>query len=413
MATGALDTTEAGGVLKEFYLPAVRNQIPHKTAYLEQIERSSEHVEGEEWVLSLHTSRNPGVGARREGGTSPTAGHQGYTKGRGDVFENQGRFEVTGKSIKAMASDSGSYVRSVDSQTKGLTNDVARDVNRQLFGTSNGVVATCGSSGPSDVVQLASNTYKSTLRQLYVNQIIDIGTVANPTSIASARTIESVDRTNKTITISGADVTVTSAAFIFIAGAGGAAGGLGQAELTGLATIVAATGSLHNVDPATYELWAATVLDNPLGTGGTPRAVTDSVFEEALDEADLASGEEPDLILTSYDVTREYGDYLKTLKRSPNTLDLKGGHKGLEVSSGGRSAALMREKDCQDDWAYVLNTEKLFSPEMSDWEWMDEDGAVLSRVSDKHNYEATLFKFHEQVTDQRNAHVLIKDLAIA
>lgn len=408
----ALDLSSAAGVLKDFYLPAVRSQVPQKTAYLEQIQRGSEHVEGENWVLSLHVARNPGVGARREGGTSPTAGRQGYKKARGELFEIQGRFEVTSKSIKAMNSDAGSYVRAVESQTKGLANDTARDLNRQLFGTSNGVVATCGVTAAATTVVLDADTWKSVMRFFYVGMIIDIGTVANPTSVASSRTITAVDRTNKTIAISGAAVSTAATDFVFVAGAGGASGGLGQAEVTGLQTIVAATGTLADVDPATYETWAATVMTNPAGAG-TPRAVSDSIFEEALDEADLASGEEADLIVTSYDVFREYGDYLKTLKRSPNTLDLKGGHKGLEVSSGGRSAALMRERDSQDEWAYVLNTKKMFFPEMSDWEWMDEDGAVLTKVTDKSNYEATLQKFCEQATDQRNAHVLVKDIAIS
>lgn len=404
----ALDTTAAAGVLKDFYLPTVRSQIPQKTAYLEQIQRGSEHVEGEQWVLSLHVARNPGVGARREGGTSPTAGSQGYKKGTGDTHELQGRFEVTSKSMKAMAGNAGSWVRSVESQTKGLVNDCARDLNRQLFGTSNGVVATCGTTSSSTTVQLASATYKSIMRFFFVNQVIDIGTVANPTSVASARSITAVNATNKTITISGAAVTTASTDFVFVSGAGGAAGGLGQAEVTGLQSIVAESGSLFGVDPSSYPVWAATVLDN----SGTPRAISDALLEEALDEADLASGEEADLIVTSYDGFREYGDYLHTLKRSPATLDLKGGHKGLEVSSGGRSAALMRERDCQDDWAYVLNTEHLFFPEMSDWEWLDDDGAVLTKVADKSNYEATLQKFCDQATDMRNAHALVKDIAI-
>ena len=45
--------------------------------------------------------------------------------------------------------------------------------------------------------------------------------------------------------------------------------------------------------------------------------------------------------------------------------------------------------------------------------WMDEDGAVLSRVSGVTAYEATLFKLHELATDERNSHGLIKDITEA
>ena len=39
---------------------------------------------------------------------------------------------------------------------------------------------------------------------------------------------------------------------------------------------------------------------------------------------------------------------------------------------------------------------------MSDWEWMQEDGAVLFRVSGQDAYEATLFKYADLMTSARN-----------
>jgi hypothetical protein len=42
---------------------------------------------------------------------------------------------------------------------------------------------------------------------------------------------------------------------------------------------------------------------------------------------------------------------------------------------------------------------------------MDEDGAILSRVSGYDKYQAVLFKYANLATDRRNAHALIFDLA--
>ncbi len=402
------DTTEADGVLKEFYLLAIRSQINNKTPVLDVIERSNEHVEGSEWVLSLHVERNSGVGARRENETLPTAGRQGTTKAREETKQNTARFELTTKVMKALNSDKGGFTKAVTFNTDETINDVRRDVNRQAFGTSNGVIATCGDTVTSDTVVLATTTGSHAIRQLEKGMVIDIGTVAAPTTVASARTIESVDRANKTITISGANVSTTAGThFIFRAGSGGASGGVGQAEIHGLQHIADDDSTLFNVNPSTYEKWAATVL----GNSGTPRAVTEEIFEEAMDEVDLVSGETPDLFWCSYGVFREYGDQMKTLKRFPNTLELKGGHKALDISSGDETAGLKRDRDCPDGMAIGWVTKHMFSPEMSDWEWMDQDGAVLSRVSDKTNYEATLEKFHDLCTDKRNTLVRIEDLA--
>ncbi len=398
----ALDLTAAAGALKKFYLPGVRNQINNKTKLLAQVERGSEHVEGDNWVLSLQVLRNPGVGARGENDTSPTAGSQKYVQATGATKEIRGRIEITLRTIKAMASNKGSFVRAVDSEMKGVTSDAQRDVNRQLAGTSDGVIATCGVTTAAVVVVLAAATPKSALRQLEVGMVIDIGVLATPTSIASARTITAVDTVNKTITISGAVVTTSGANFVFRSGAGGNAP---QLETFGLQTLVSNAGTLFGVDPATYPVWKSFVKDAVSGP------INDPLLEEGADEVDLASGQELDLWFASYGVYREYGNYLSVMKRAPGTIDLKGGHKALSVTSGGDTAGITRERDIPDGMAFGLNTSHLFAPEMSDWEFMDDDGAVLSRVSGKTSYEATLVKFMDFVTDARNTHCLVKNIA--
>jgi hypothetical protein len=398
----ALDLTNAAGALKRWYLPGVRSQINNKCLLLEQVESGDEHVEGEEWVLSLHVQRNAGVGARGESGTSPAAGNQKYVTARDTVKEIRGRIEITGRIIKAMASNRGSFVRAIDSEMKGVTKDAYRDMNRQLAGTGDGVIATCGVTSGSTTVNLAATTPKSALRQLEVGKRIDIGTVANPVSVASNREITAVDTTNKTITISGAAVTTAGTNFVFNQGAGG---NNPQLETHGLQEIVKDTGTLFNVNPSTYAVWKSYVKDAASGP------ISDPLLEEVMDEIDLRAGEEIDLWLVSYGVYREYGNYLSTLKRAPNTVDLKGGHKALSILSGSREAGLTRERDIPDGMAFALNTKHLFAPTMSDWDFMDEDGAVFSRVADKHSYEATLYKFMDFATDQRNAHGLIKNIA--
>lgn len=398
----ALDLTAAAGALKKFYLPGVRNQINNKTILLEQIERGSEHVEGDNWVLSLQVLRNSGVGARGENDTSPTAGAQKYVQATGAVKEIRGRIQITLRVIKAMASNKGSFVRAVDSEMKGITNDVQRDVNRQVAGTSDGVIATCGVTTAAVLVVLAATTPKSAMRQLEVGMVIDIGTLATPTTIASARTITANDPVGKTITISGAVVTTSAAHFIFRSGAGGNAP---QLETFGLQTNVKDTGVLYGVDPATYPNWASFVKDAASGP------INDPLLEEGMDEVDLRGGEELDLWYASYGVFREYGNYLSVMKRAPQTVDLKGGHKALSIVSGGGSASITRDRDIPDGTAFGLNTKHLFAPEMSDWEFMDDDGAVLSRVANSTAYEATLVKFMDFVTDKRNAHCLVKNIA--
>lgn len=391
----ALDLTNAAGALKKFYLPAVRDQINNKCLLLEQIEKGDEHVEGDEWVLALQVKRNSGVGFRGENDSSPTAGSQKYTTARESTKELRGRIEITQRVISAMASNKGSFVRAVSSEMSGVTRDAHRQMNRSLAGTSDGKIATCTTTSALNVVNLATTTPKSALRQLEVGLVVDIGTLASPTLRCSAREITAVDTVNKTITIAGAAVTTAGTDFVFLSGSGGNAP---QLETYGLQTIVDSTGTLFNVDPTTYPIWAS------YEAAQSSAPINDPMLETAMDEVDLASGEELDMWLTSYGVYREYGNYLSVMKRSPSTVDLKGGHKGLSITSGSRTASLSRERDIPDGFAFGLNTEHLFAPTMSDWDFMDGDGNVLSRVSGKNAYEGTLYKFMDLATDNRHSH---------
>ena len=47
---------------------------------------------------------------------------------------------------------------------------------------------------------------------------------------------------------------------------------------------------------------------------------------------------------------------------------------------------------------------------LADFDWMDMDGAVLSRVSGMDAYEAILFGYMELATFARNSHGLLADI---
>jgi hypothetical protein len=404
-----LTFTTADKVLKEDYLPPVREQLNMQNALLAQVEKNSTDIEGRRALLSLHTSRTTGVGARAEGGTLPSAGVQGYTEQRIPVKNVYGRIQVSGPVIAAMKSDKGSFVRAVDSEMKGLTADLKRDVNRQLWGTSDGIIASAGTTGNSTTLQLSTTiTSNAQIRQIVDVGLIDLGTAANVTAVATGLTVSGYSYANKTVTVSAAvTTTVASSHKIFRSGvftAGGANNS--TTELTGLQSIVAATGSLFNVDPATVPSWASYVDSN----SGTNRSLSENLLASVIHNVAIASGYEPNLAFSSDGVHRSFANLLTSLKRFNNTVEVKGGFKGLEMTAGGGSIPFMWERDAKDNSVFLLNTDHLTEFQMSDWDWMDQDGAILSRVSNTDAYEAVLFKYCELATDQRNAHGLISDV---
>lgn len=395
------DTSTIGANLKKYYLPGLREQTNDEVLLTNGevgVPRGTEHVEGDEWVMGLHIKRSSGVGFRAETDNSPTPGNQGYVQAREKVAEVRGHIEITERAILASATSKGSFTRNLSGEMDGIQNDAVRQLNRSFAGTSNGVIATCGDTSSSTTVVLASTTPLSALLQLQEDIAIDIGTLANPTSIASARTISAVDETNKTITISGAAVSTTAgAAYIFLAGSGGDVANSNRKETYGLQTLVG-TGTLFNVDPSTYGRWKSAVVD------AAGAAATDTLFNRVTDDVRRRSGMDPDLWLTSVGVYRNYGAFLTSMKRSVDTLDLKGGHQALSVSSGATAARLYRERDIPDGMAFLLKKKHLAIPEMADWNFLSRDGAELRLVDGTTKWRATLIKFCDLAVDRRNCH---------
>ncbi|MBA2751917.1 MAG: hypothetical protein H0U41_06730, partial [Actinobacteria bacterium] len=115
--------------------------------------------------------------------------------------------------------------------------------------------------------------------------------------------------------------------------------------------------------------------------------------------------------LVDHRQARVYGASLTSLKQTVNSLDLKGGFKALEASTGSGTLALFPLRDAPTQTLLAPSVDNIRIHQASDWEFMDEDGAVLNRVPNVDGYEATLFRYDEQTTDVRRAHGRINNLA--
>lgn len=420
----SLTLDAANEVLKEDYKGPIREQLNNTTFLLSQLDSNTDDIVGRHAVVPIHTSRTTGVGARPEGGTLPTAGSQGYKDVRVPLRRNYGRIQISGPVIQAMSSDRGAFIRAIESETQGAVTDLKRDVNRQVHGTSNGVIATCGETAASTTLQLAATTTQTQMRQAFNDggMVIDIGTVADPDSVAASRTVTAVDYDNLTLTISGAAVSTTDGThFIFRAGSGGASdnsgdpgGADGQYELTGLQSIVDDTADIQTIDTSAVPTWQSLVF----GNSGTTRALSENLVNRAIQDTEIRSGEQIKLLLSNAPVNRAAASLLTATRRNVDNVSLEAGYSGIKwtaLAEGMRQTqgdtALVWDQDCVENTLFGLATDKLVQYVGSDWDWMDKDGAVLSRVPDEDAYEATLFKYHEVATSKRNAHFRIDDIA--
>jgi hypothetical protein len=87
-------------------------------------------------------------------------------------------------------------------------------------------------------------------------------------------------------------------------------------------------------------------------------------------------------------------------------MTLDGGWKALEYNG----IPLTVDNDAIDGEMYFLTLKDMQIYRMADYNWMQKDGAILSRISSKDAYEATLFRYAELGTSRRNTHGVLCDL---
>lgn len=398
----ALSVAGASDILKEDYKPVIREQLNNQFIILELATQNQDDVEGTEAVLSTHQSRNRGVGARGEFGSLPTAGRQGYKKSRVPLKFNYGTIKVSGQILKAAKSDRGSFTRALDSEVQGIVRDLKRDVNRQCFTTEAGTIAITGGGTPTGTSFITTTTAQA--RRLEPGYRYDIVEALTDVVVFTVDLV-SVNVSTKTATttlVSTGTGTAASTNRVVNTGVTPSA----NDEITGIEQIVDSAGSLFSIDPASYPRWSS----YELAVSGLP---TDAVFEAACDEVNLACGEDPNLIVTSFEVARTYASTLKAHKRFVSEpLTLKGGFKAISVATPRGELALRTERDCETQEAYGLTTSALIHYNQGDWDFMDEDGNMLVRTPGQDAYEATLYRYHELATDQRNAHFKLTSLTV-
>lgn len=443
-------------VLKYYYLDGVREQLNNDTILASMIDTNEKDISGKDAKIEVHYGRNSGTGARADGGAMPTAGYQLFKQATVPMKYNYGRCNFTGPTIAATRDDKGAYARVIDTEIKGIVTDVQKEVNRQLWGTGYGIIGRWRSGAASaHTVQKAyrGNTaggdgFGSTFGAKYMDEgrKLSVAVVTTSTSVMNALSLDA-DALTATITTGStydtlalsANPTVTEVAGCYYArpaslGTYSASSDAGahRYEMMGLRGIVTDTdldecslfdsvgdGSTVNTglsvnDPlqglavASYPVWKSVVNTHSSGRYAGQRALTFKLMQEVFDdvEENAGVGAGPNLIMTTRAIRREYLELCRADRRSVNTMELDGGWTGLDYNG----VPLVVDNDAIDGEMYFLTTSDLQIYRMSDYDWMEKDGAILSRVSGYDQYEAILFRYAELGCTRRNTQGVLCDL---
>jgi hypothetical protein len=407
MAAQILSTFDEA--LKIDYLPVIREQLNNTNILSARIERNERDVTGKQWQLTTHTARNSGVGAGTETGL-PTAGYQSYANPYGNVKYNRGRISVSGPVIEASKNDKGAMARALESEIKGVTADLKKEVNYQFFNDGTAVRAIINGDPGTAVTLTLDNPGSRWLQEGMIIDIIDPAT-GDITTSGNSLTLSSVVSDTEAKLSAGANADVADNDWIIRHGARALAGGSLAAnpsyEMMGLKGIIddgTYVDTLHNISRTSYPYWNCSVNSTD-SNGGTLRDLTLDLIQASLTSVE-SNGGKTNLIISDFALRDAYVAQVVADKRFVNTLKLDGGFTALEYNG----LPWVADGDCPKNTIFFVDTDHLQIMQMSDWKWMDRDGAVLSRVSGEDAYEAVLYWYADLVTDKPKAHAFLRDV---
>lgn len=387
---------------KEIYEPKLRKQLNDDAVTIKRITRSSDNISNEVGgryvTFPIKTRRNAGIGARNELEALPNAGQQGYNAARVGLKYLYGRVQLSGQTIELVNTNTQAFVSALESELSGLKTDLAKDQNRQVYGDGSGAIAVAGSGTTNTNTFFAKDAMYAQLGMQI--DIIDGTTLnnPNPTVKAANRQITGINTVTNLITFDGAVVS-TAVNDIIVRN------GNVNREWTGFNKIFKATGSLYNLDPATEPIWAAVVDAN----GGVNRALSEGLMISLADQV-RANGGKTTAIFSNLGVRRAYFNLLVQQRQYTNTKDFGGGFTGLSFTTDAGEIPFMVDVDAPKNTLYFVNEDEFTVYRQADWEFMDRDGSMWSRISGFDAYEAVMYQYSELGCHRRNTQAIMADI---
>lgn len=369
---------------------------------------SAENIDfvGNEFRIPLKTSRNQAVGFRSENETLPAPGASKYTYLSEPLRYAYGAFNITGQLMKASETNEGAFKAAFKQEMEDTVLTSKLDHNRAAWNDGSGKMTDVRTNSLSTDTVIQVNTTINFRGGEYVDFVTSGGTC-----VAAACNVVSVDRVNRTITLAA------QVGFALVAGTHFPVRASSDSttatpnnslnkEIQGITSIVSATGTLHGVNPATYPFWKSYNKN----IGG---AISDAAVRDALDGVGFESGIDLDgeadyALISTRGIRRRYADTLTSVKRfnDVQSTTLHGGFKVLDFDGN----PWFIDDSCPLGTVVGLSLRDMFWAQMSDWEWMEEDGKVLKWEVRKDRYQAILFKYCQLGTTRRNAHFLINGI---
>ncbi len=382
----------ADSALKTLYLGVVSEQLNTEcNPLLSKIKQTTQDVWGKEIRRVASYGVNGGVGAGTEDGNLPVSAGNNYEQFICTLKNLYGTIEISDKAMRASENDAGAFVNLLNAEMEGLVKAASFNFGRMLFGDGSGklcAVMEATTSGNVIEVDDLTNLVEGMMVEIYDDS-------GNVMSNIGVRRIINIDRKDYLVTLSGPNIAVSipEDATLYVQGSK-------DQEITGLGAIFKKTGTLYGLDRATHK-WLVPYMKENVGV------FSEGIIQEAIDYVEQTAGGSVNFIICSPGVRRAYLNWLRTYKRSVNTLDLENGFKAISYNG----IPVVVDRFCPKGKMFLLNTDDFALHQLCDWKWLEgEDGKVIKQIAGKPTYSATLVKYADLICTRPSGQAMLSGI---
>jgi hypothetical protein len=448
--------TDLEAILKEFYLGPIIEALNNQLEMVDLFKKITVDWSGKKVIIPVHVSRNTGTGFRQERTTIPAAGGQGHVDLTITAKYLYGRFSLTGPAIASAKTTANSFATYVQTEMDGLVTDVKIRANQAMWtgagavgfinsraNLAHGVAATnYPFSGNKDVALALQNldSVPGATSRLSVNIIrLDDYTLANTAVCMMDAAAGTAGQCNLEMVAAGATTLTLStmtgeyAAMVQVIESGKRTAG--PIAFTPDAVVPAglllpacknavqseASGVYHNLGSQShFSVDRSTAANAPLrstiqcinAAGGANVALDFGRMQGILDEIQILGGENPDCIYVHPIFRQEYASLLSFTAAAVTTFskDAQGPAGTAEAGYSAYAFAgipVKMSRHCGKGLAVFLRTSTWCITELQSFGMADLDGNVLSRLSDRDEFEGFVRWYYELVCKEPNRNAIL------
>lgn len=411
MAGQTVDTSAFQNAMKDDYFNGIITQLNDNQKLVKIFTKDVEGFEsgGNQLIASIKTARNYAVRGVGDGGLLPSPKTPSYRKLTIPKRYVYGSTQISGPAIIQSQKSAASFAKAMDEISTDLVESIELFRERALCGWGRGILALVNGAGTnttSITVDAPMGVAGSTNGVRFIMENMDVAIVDPVTTLPICiRTVSSVTDSTNTVTFNTA-VSATDApdnAYIVLATTDGSVieSSLDQEPM----------GLLGMVDDSTFltTYFGVSRTTNPILKSTVIPSVgilTSMKLQRALDATEAKSGKMPDAHLMHHSIRREYLGVREADIRYQDdkmTPDIGYNKGAMDNAINYSKTPIIPISAMPYGYWFGVNKSSMVRTVDAEGEWINEDGAILSRLPNRDVFIANYRIFENYWCKQPNA----------